>query len=83
MENDFRVILHEFNFSDFQNFCRHALTPDKLLILEDTPVAIIVLHAGLFEKKIIYMIIDVINTWNFLTYVNEMIVDSLSDISMW
>lgn len=49
----------------------------------DTLVAIIVLHAVLFEEKIIYMIIDVINTLNFLTDVNKMIADSLSDINMW
>lgn len=83
-ENDFRAILqHKTNFADFPNFCWHTLTQDKVLIVGDTLVAIIVLHAVLFEEKIIYMIIDVINTWNFLPDVNEMIVDSLSDINMW
>lgn len=52
------------NFPDFQNFCWHTFTPHKLLIVGYTLVAIITLPAVLFEGKITYISIYVVNTFS-------------------
>lgn len=61
-------------FSDFQNFSLHTFTQDILLTMGYALVAIIILHAVLFEGKIICISVYVINAWNFLKDMNEMIV---------